>query len=49
MKTIKFLFVLLMIAPMTLQSQRRKSKITQPSIKLEDSFYRIKMEKYWSV
>lgn len=39
MKTIKFLFVLLMIAPMTLQSQRRKSKITQPSIKLEDSLF----------
>ena len=39
MKTIKFLFVLLMIAPMTLQSQRRKSKITQPSITLEDSLF----------
>ncbi|MEH6746141.1 MAG: glycosyl hydrolase [Maribacter arcticus] len=39
MKTIKLLLLLLLISPLALQSQRRKNKITEPTIKLEDSLF----------
>ena len=39
MKTIRLLLVLIILAPLALQSQRKKSKITEPAIKLEDSLY----------
>ena len=39
MKIIRLLLVLVIMAPLALQSQRRKSKITQPTVKLEDSLF----------
>ena len=39
MRTIKFLLLLLFISPLALQSQRRKNKVTEPTIKLEDSLF----------
>ena len=39
MKAIKLLLLLLFISPLALQSQRRKNKVTEPTIKLEDSLF----------
>ncbi|WP_339841421.1 glycosyl hydrolase [uncultured Maribacter sp.] len=39
MRTIKLLLLLLLISPLALQSQRRKNKVTEPTIKLEDSLF----------
>ncbi|WP_339655879.1 glycosyl hydrolase [uncultured Maribacter sp.] len=39
MKTIKLILLLILIYPLALQSQRRKNKVTEPTIKLEDSLF----------
>lgn len=39
MKTIRLLLVLIFMAPLALQSQRRKNKITKPPIQLKDSLF----------
>ncbi len=39
MKTIRILLLLFLITPIALQSQRRKNKTTEPTIKLEDSLF----------
>ncbi|MGB3151637.1 MAG: glycosyl hydrolase [Maribacter sp.] len=39
MKTIRILLLLFLITPIALQSQRRKNKATEPTIKLEDSLF----------
>ncbi|WP_405379815.1 WD40/YVTN/BNR-like repeat-containing protein [Maribacter sp. LLG6340-A2] len=39
MKTIRLLLVLIIMAPVAMQSQRRKSKITEPAITIKDSLF----------
>ena len=39
MKTIRLLLVLIIMAPVAMQSQRRKNKITKPAITIKDSLF----------